>query len=261
MNPSFYSGIALELSAKLRRLATFTGHPGRVGLYHEEVVREAIRPLLSNRFSLRTGFLFAGPGVVSDQCDVIVVDEYDPSPYLFRLGDLVVVHPRAVAGVIEVKTTLSKQAFHSSLQNLRRCREVARAAQPRGVFMTFVFAFESTHLNADTLHDWYQTAPIPDHVDSYPQMIYVLHEGALDLKHFGNGMFGHRLIMGEENDELKTRSLSAFLQSIRKGLEIHAGIETNPFEYADLRDLSWSRQYLRIGVGGVDPADMPTEAV
>jgi hypothetical protein len=260
MDPSFYSGIALELVAKLRRLATFTGHPGSVGLHHEEVVREAIRPLLSARFSLRTGFLFAGPGVVSDQCDVVIVDEYDPSPYLFRLGDLVVVHPRAVAGVIEVKTVLSKQSFHGALQNLRRCREVARSAQPNAMFMTFVFAFEGAHFNADTLHDWYQSAPVPDNVDSYPQMIYVLHEGALDLKNFGNGVFGHRFIMGEEDDELKARSLSAFLQSIRKGLEIRAGIETNPFEYADLRNLSWSRQHLRIGVGGVDPADTPIGA-
>jgi hypothetical protein len=169
-----YSGIALEIVAKLRRLSTFTGHAGSVGAHHEEVVREAIRPLLSARFSLRTGFLFAAPGVVSNQSDVIIVDENDPSPYLFRLGDLVVVQPRAVAAVIEVKTTLNRQTFHGALQNLRRSREVARAAQPAGLFLTFVFAFEGVHLSEATVHEWYLSAPVPDHADSYPQMIYVL---------------------------------------------------------------------------------------
>jgi hypothetical protein len=190
---------------------------------------------------------------------VIVVDENDPSPYLFRLGDLVVVHPRAVAAVIEVKTSLDRHTFHSALQNLRRSREVARAAKPAGLFMTFVFAFEGTRLNEATTHEWYLSAPVPDHMDSYPQMIYVLREGALDLKHLGNGVFGHRFIMGEEADELKTRSLSGFLQSIRKGLEIRAGIESNLFDLADLRDLHWSRQYLRIGVGQVEPEQEPNQ--
>jgi hypothetical protein len=91
-------------------------------------------------------------------------------------------------------------------------------------------------------------------------MIYVLREGALDLKNFGNGVFGHRFIMGEEDDELKARTLSTLLLSIRKGLEIRAGIETNPFDLADFRNLRWSRQYLRIGVGGVDPVDTSTDA-
>lgn len=110
MDSDFYNGIALELVGKLRRLASFTGHSPSIGVHHEEIVREAIRPLLSSRYSIRTGFVCCKPGEASPQCDIIVVDENDPSPYLFRLGDLVVVQPRAVALVVEIKTTLSKAA-------------------------------------------------------------------------------------------------------------------------------------------------------
>lgn len=255
MYSSFYSGIASELLSKLRRLATFTGHTGSIGLHHEEIVKEMIRPILSERFSLRSGFIYSGPGLVSKQCDLIIIDEHDPSPYFFQMGNLVVVHPRAVAAVIEIKTKLTKETFHDALSNLHQSRVVSRAAKVDRTFMTFIFAYEGIHFDIDPLDDWYKSAPVPDYFDAYPQMIYVLQEGSLDLKRFDDGVFGHRFIIGEEEDELKSRSLSAFLQSIRKTLEHRAGIETNPFEFADLSDLAWSRQYHRIGVGVVDPGE------
>ena len=87
----------------------------------------------------------------------------------------------------------------------------------------------------------------------------MLEEGALDLKRFGDGVFGHRFLMGEQSDERKARSLSIFLQSIRKALEVRAGIESNPFEVAALNDISWSRQYMRLGVGWVDPEEPPNQ--
>lgn len=252
MDEEFYKGVALELVAKLRRLTAFTGHPGSVGWHHEEVVREAIRPLLSARFSLRTGFLCAEPGAASRQCDILIVDENDPSPYLFRLGDLVVVQPRAVAAIIEVKTNLRKADFHSALCTLRSARDVARAATPEGAFMTLIFAFEGVQFVVNTMDEWFRSAAVPDDVYSYPQSIFVLQEGLLHLKRHG-ARFGMHFVMGEEDDDLKTRSLSLFLQGVRKALETHAGLESNPFEFADIRELRLSTQYLRIGVGGVDP--------
>jgi hypothetical protein len=61
-------------------------------------------------------------------------------------------------------------------------------------------------------------------------------------------------VIGEEGDEAKARTLSVFLQVIRKALEFKAGVETNVFEFADLKDLRWSGQHLRIGVGLVESA-------
>jgi hypothetical protein len=183
VDSAFYFGLALELIGKLRRLSSFTKHSGAIGAHHEEIVREALRPLLSRRFSLKTGFVFAADGVVSSQGDIIIVDEDDPSPYFFQMGDLVVVHPRAVACVIEVKTTLSKETFHLALRNLRSFCDVGTAAKPPVRFQRAIFAFESAGFTGDTLHDWCVTADATDEPLSYPQIIHVLRGGTLHLEH------------------------------------------------------------------------------
>jgi hypothetical protein len=243
----YYDGLARELLAKLRRLSVFTGHGPSIGTTHEEFVREAVQPLLSRRFSLRTGFLYAGDGVASPQCDIIVVDEGDPSPYLYKLGNLVVVQPRAVALVIEVKTRLDRSTFHEATKSLRRCLEVSKAAKPPGVFPTMLFAYEGPALTPSTLHDWYSTADIPDDVISYPWMVYVLTRGALDLL---AKVPCHRFFVGEEDEEVKVRTLSLFLGIVRKALEFKADVESDPFALFSITEgLKWSDMGLRFGVG------------
>jgi hypothetical protein len=87
MDPNFYFGLTTEITGKVRRLASLTGHASSIGLHHGEIVREAVRPLLSRRFSLRTGFAYLNPDTVSSQGDILVVDESDPAMYLFQMGD------------------------------------------------------------------------------------------------------------------------------------------------------------------------------
>ncbi len=256
MLADYYIGVADELLAKLRRLSSFTGHGPSVGATHEEFVKEAMRPFLSSRFSLRSGFVFAKEGVVSQQGDILIVDENDPSPYLFQLGNLVVVHPRAVAMVVEVKTSLYKSDFEESLQRLRSFRQVAAAVAPPAVFLTAIFAFEGAHLTTDTLGEWYKTSAVPDDPLSYPQSIFVLTEGALELQRIrevDGRPLGHRFVMGEEDDRVKGRTLSTFLATVRKAVEMKAGLESNPFEHSHLEGLQFSAEYLRLGVGAVGP--------
>jgi hypothetical protein len=248
----YYEGVARELLAKLRRLSTFTGHAPSVGSTHEEFVREAVRPLLSRRFSLRTGFLYAGEGKVSRQCDILLIDESDPSPFLYSLGDLVVVHPRAVAMVIEVKTRLDRGTFYEAIAALRSCQEVSRAARPQGLFLTALFAYEGTQLTPSNLHAWYAGADVPDDILSYPQIVYVLTGGALDLL-TRDGVGCHRFLVGEEDDDVKARTLSLFLLTIRKALEVKAGLESDAFATASVDGLMWSDERLRFGVGLVQP--------
>jgi hypothetical protein len=250
---AFYAGIAAELIAKLRRLATFTKHSGAIGAHHEEIVKEALRPLLSQRFSLRTGFVFGKDQEVSSQGDIIIVDEHDPSPYFFQMGNLVVVHPRAVACVIEVKTRLTHESFQEALLNLRSFCDVGLRAQPPARFDRIIFAFEGSKLTAETLHNWFVDLKLADDVWSYPQLIYVLREGTLHVQPVKpDKSCAYRFLMGEEADEFKSRGLSIFLQTVRKSLEIKAGVSSNPFDYADLRELRWSAQHIRIGKGVIE---------
>lgn len=246
----FYFGLATELAGKLRRLASFTGHAPSIGLHHEEIVREAIRPLLSRRFSLRTGFAYVRPGTVSCQGDILVVDETDPAPYFFQMGDMVVVHPRALACAIEVKTTLSKESLHTAFSNQYSFKRVASLASPGRTLPTLIFAFETAKFVPDTLHDWYVEVDIPNVVENYPQVVYSLYGGTLLLRPARqNGPFGHYVVLGEDAEDLKSRSLSLFLQTFRKTLETKAGLYSNPFEYIAFDGLPVSSECVQFGRG------------
>lgn len=257
MDPNFYLGLAAEITGKVRRLASFTGHGPSIGLHHEEIVREAVRPLLSRRFSLRTGFAYLNSEKVSGQGDILVVDESDPAPYFFQMGDLVVVHPRALACVVEVKTQLSKQTFSQAMRNQYSFKQVASAASPGRILPTLVFTFDSAALAPDTLSQWYTQIDLPNDVSSYPQVVYSLYRGTLLLRPQRDGApLGHYAVLGEEVEGLKPRGLSIFLQILRKTLERKGGLESNPFEYSDLQGLRSSEQCIQFGRGVLHPGEM-----
>jgi hypothetical protein len=255
VDPNFYLGLATEITGKVRRLASFTGHAPSIGLHHEEIVREAMRPLMSRRFSLRTGFTFLDGSTTSSQGDILVVDESDPAPYFFQMGDLVVVHPRALACVVEVKTQLSKSTFLQAMCNQYSFKRVAAAASPGRNLPTLVFAFDSAAFASDTLHQWYAAVDVPNEVANYPHVVYSLKRGALLLRpQRGNAPFGHYAVLGEESEELNPKALSLFLQTFRKILEKKAGLESNPFEYSDLQGLLSSEQCVQFRQGLVSSA-------
>ena len=157
-------------------------------------------------------------------------------------------------GLVQDATEAFADEFTHPLRNLRSFADVGRAAKPAVRFQRAIFAFESAGFSGDTLHDWYVTADVADEPWSYPQIIHVLREGTLHLENIKPAnTFGYRFVMGEEGDEFKSRGLSMFLQTIRKALEVKAGLDSNPFEYADLRELRFSTQYLRIKQGFVTP--------
>ena len=158
-NAEFYDGIARELFGQLGRLGTFTKHAPSVGKYHEQLIKSCIASFLSARFSLRTGFAYLDDGKVSSQGDLLIVDESDPSPYFFRQGDLVVVHPRALACVIEVKTKLNKRDFLDAMTNLHSLK---RIRTDRNFPVTLVFAFEGIKMKLRTLDKWYRAVGVSD---------------------------------------------------------------------------------------------------
>ena len=62
-------------------------------------------------------------------------------------------------------------------------------------------------------------------------------------------------VLGEEARGPKLKTLSVFLQTIRKALLLRDNIASNPFTLAQIEGLSWSSQFLRFGSGVHDRAD------
>lgn len=206
--------------------------------------------MLTDRYSLCTGFTFDPARKASQQGDILVVDETHPDAYYFREGSFAVVKPEAVASVIEVKTTLNRQRFREALKALHSFRELA--PNP-ALLTTFVFAFKAPKFQPARMHDWYLRANLPDSLSSYPSAIFALNAGLLTLRQVPDSGLAHFVVLGDTGRGPRLKCLSVFLQTIRKSILSHAGNKTNPFDLAVLDDLSWSQEYLKLGVGVCRP--------
>lgn len=251
MDDKFYLGLASELQAKLRRLSSFITHAPSIGSYHEEVLRSVLRPMLSDRFSLRTGFIHTKPEGPSRQGDILIVDEYHPGAYFFKEGNFAVLEHSAVVCAIEVKTKLTRATFLDAVNSLGSFH---RVTPKRHHPCTLVFAYESQPFTPAILDGWYKAVTLPDDLLAYPMAVFALNRGLLMLNKDQGGQYGHHFITGDVGKGAKLRSLSMFLQIVRKHILMHGGDSSNPFEYAVLDGLHTSGEALRFGKGIVLPS-------
>lgn len=125
----YFDSFAEEIKSKLGRLqALVERHGSTSGDYHEEILRTLLRNFLSKRFSVKKGFICAGSehGQISKQIDLMVIDENLPMVYVFQEGDFAVVVPEAVVAVMEIKTTLNKEGFIESFENIFSAKSLMR---------------------------------------------------------------------------------------------------------------------------------------
>lgn len=253
IKPDFYRSIADEFVSKLGRLNNFTKHAPSIGTYHEEILKGALRSFLPRRYSLRTGFVFAETNKVSSQIDILIIDEGEPPSYFFQEGDFVVVHPDAVVCGIEVKTNLDKLAFANAVKNICSLREMVVYLSSAGSIGGMIFAYSGTKLSPEVTDRWYKGIKIPEDLTLYPNIIFVLDGGRIDLRPERDEPWGHYVVVGEEDAPYKVKSLSVFFSAIRKFAELKSGKESNPFSYADFSGQRWSKEYLRFGKGLITP--------
>lgn len=145
----YFESFAEEIASKFGRLKhLIEQHNPTQGDYHEEILRTVLRNFLSKRFSVKKGFIYAGPGAdqISKQIDLIIVDENTPTAYIFQEGDFAIVTPEAVVAVMEVKTTLNKSKdFVESLKNISRAKSLTRFANKYPANLTgVIFAYRGT---------------------------------------------------------------------------------------------------------------------
>ena len=102
----YFRSLTAELNGLQNRVRQLIGdaHWPTDGAWKESILKMILRRHLPPTLSVGSGFIVA-PGKASSQIDILVYD--NSGPVLFRDGDLVVVTPQIVRGVIEVKTSLA----------------------------------------------------------------------------------------------------------------------------------------------------------
>lgn len=124
-----------DLAHSFGRLQYLISHAPTIGGHHETLFRSLLARHLPERYHVATGFVVGAFMDRRPQIDVIVYDRLNYVP-LFREGDLVVVDLRAVRGLIEVKSSLTKARLLEGLGLLHEAtfREIHDPPFFKGLF-------------------------------------------------------------------------------------------------------------------------------
>lgn len=118
---SFALGHALdeEFSCQVSKLQRFVKHGPSLGRFVERLLIDTLKKYCPKKYSISSGFYYSqNPTVTeqsSSQLDVFFYDEIN-YPVLFDCTEFVVVPPKSVRGVIEVKSTINKAAIDQLLK-------------------------------------------------------------------------------------------------------------------------------------------------
>ena len=131
------------------RIRNLVRHWGTDGEAKEVALRSVLRRHLPESVIVGRGFVVTSDAS-STQIDILVVDASKPT--LFKDGDLLIVTPDAVRGIIEVKTALSTpQQVAVALSKLSEIEDMCCGAAGRDQVWTGLFIFEEENASASRL--------------------------------------------------------------------------------------------------------------
>lgn len=172
---SYHRSMTAELYAVKNRVRNLVTHWGTDGEFKEVALRSILRRHLPESVIVGRGFIVT-PQESSSQIDVLIVD--GSKPVLFKDGDLLIVTPDAVVGVIEVKTRLLvTRTMSEALSKLSRVEAMCRATTGRDSVWTGLFVFEGVAADQERLlratGEAYRRTGRPIHCVSYGKSVFI----------------------------------------------------------------------------------------
>jgi len=146
---SFHASVTNELFSIKNRVRNLVKHWATDGESKEVALRSVLRRHLPSVANVGRGFIVAKDDS-STQIDVLVTDSSKPT--LFQEGDLMIVTPDAVLGVIEVKTRQSTQKdLIDTLTKLSLIEDMCCQATRRDSVWTGLFIYEGAEHQQEML--------------------------------------------------------------------------------------------------------------
>ena len=105
----------------------FAKHKPSIGYVGEELLRLALRDLLPKEYDVCQGFVLNNEikqkDNISRQCDIIVFRKGKQS-IAYSIGELNVINAHSVVAVIEVKSSLNRDTFLTTLEAFEKLQEL-----------------------------------------------------------------------------------------------------------------------------------------
>jgi hypothetical protein len=121
----YQKSIAHEFNATKNRIRYLIGsaHWGEDGRYKEVILMNFLKRFLPNNIEVGTGFIKDGDNI-STQIDIII---YNSSlPLYFKENDFIIVQPKSVLGIIEVKSNPDRNKIAEAIFKASKVGEIIR---------------------------------------------------------------------------------------------------------------------------------------
>lgn len=153
--------------------AFFGNHKPSIGYVGENILRNSLKVLMPHSYGICQGFV-AYCGEISRQCDIIIYTKGKDSIHK-SYGELKIVNAESIVAVIEVKSSINKETFHTTLKAFEQLEQF-------GVTNSYLFVYEkltyrslkrwlfeykhpSSNVDTDTyLYDWPDKEWLPNSI-------------------------------------------------------------------------------------------------
>lgn len=268
INQKYFESFANELAGKFRRINHLTTNARvAIGSYHEEILKVAIKNFLSDRYSVKTGYIYYDDQNISDQIDILIIDENYSFSYLFKEGNFAIVKLEAVICAIEVKSVLNKQNLEQAILNITRAKEIKQKSLTGGL-TGLIFGYKSPV----TSNGWLESCFTSDKLNSlksidhfWPNAILFFNRSELllfgsqgrqdrDKNKYYSRLYKETNLSGKENFRInqsyKLAVFISFIMSALGGNEISASnrfVENNFSQLVDHEGQKLGIDGFRIG--------------
>jgi len=133
-----------RIKGELEWFESFVSHSPSVGGFYEHLIRMAISDVLPSRWKLGEGFIYdSNREVCSKQLDLIVYSDNDIPP-IYRRDSFVVVSPKSVVAVGEVKKSLRSSDIREQIKATISSNFGTYENSPNGVSRLNIFCYKSS---------------------------------------------------------------------------------------------------------------------
>ncbi|WP_312471225.1 DUF6602 domain-containing protein [Neobacillus sp.] len=117
----YHNQLYKEIEVTKERIASLISHGLTKGQINEFAIKKVFEEKIPENYGVSRGFIVTDSWE-STEIDIIIYDKSYPT--LFKTGDVIIVTPDAVKGLIEVKTRLTSQELMESSEKLGNIAEV-----------------------------------------------------------------------------------------------------------------------------------------
>lgn len=144
MLKDIFCSVSKKMKIDFEEITSKIQHNGEKGTARENILQEYLKSYIPEKYSFSKGTIVDCKDVQSKQIDIIIHDKF-LTPYLVDMNDTKIIPIESVYGVIEVKSTLSKDELRKCVKNIESVRKLQKKTISDYNFPTagMVFAYNS----------------------------------------------------------------------------------------------------------------------